>query len=213
MPTEERIAELALLLSDQKKREEIRNRYASVSRVLTLLGAGAVLSLSLFVAPSAIMLAKPFLDERRRREWEEWKQFNPRYLRRTIARLRKQKLITIEEHNRVQTVTLTKNGKRRILKYSLEELTIQKPTSWDGQWRLVMYDVPKNKKHLRDVFRQTLKSLSFYQLQESVWLHPFPCEPQVAFLREYYGVGDEVLYVVASKLEDDSPYRTYFNLS
>lgn len=108
---------------------------------------------------------------------------------------------------------LTKNGKRRILKYSLDELTIEKPNSWDGRWRLVIYDVPKSKKYLRDVFRGTLKNLGFYQLQESVWLYPFPCEPQVTFLREYYDVGGEVVYVVASELEDDAPYRTYFNLS
>lgn len=212
LPAEERIAELSRLLTQQKNRETTRNRYASVSRVLGLLGAGAVLSLSLFVAPAAVMLAKPFLDEKRRRDREAWKEFNPRYLRRTIERLRKQKLVAIEEHDSQQIVTLTKNGKRRILKYSLASLTIDKPTSWDGQWRLVLYDVPKNKRHLRDVFRETIKNLDFYQLQESVWLYPFPCEAQITFLREYYGVGNEVLYVVASRLEEDAPYRTYFGL-
>lgn len=213
LPSDEKIAELARLLVEQKRNEVVKQRYATVSRILSLIGTGTVLSLSLFVSPTAIMLAKPFLDERRRRQWEEWKLFNPRYLRRTIAQLRKQKLVTFEEHNGVQTVTLTKNGKRRILKYSLDKMTIDKPNSWDGLWRLVIYDVPKSKKYLRDVFRGTLKNLGFYQLQESVWLYPYPCESQVTFLREYYGVGNEVLYVVASKLEDDSPYRTYFNLS
>lgn len=213
LPSDARIAELARLLTDNRKNEAIRNRYANVSRVLSFLGAGVVLSLSLFVAPTAIMLAKPFLDEKRQREQNAWKQFNPRYLRRTIARLKKQKLVTIEEHDGQKIVVLTKNGKRRILKYSLDELTIEKPTSWDSRWRLVIYDVPKSKKYLRDVFRGTLKNLGFYQLQESVWLYPYPCEPQVTFLREYYDVGGEVVYVVASKLEDDAPYRTYFNLS
>jgi len=213
LPSDERIAELARLLTDNRKNETIRNRYAKVSRVLSFLGAGAVLSLSLFVSPTAIMLAKPFLDEKRRREQDEWKQFNPRYLRRTIARLREQKLVTIEQRDGQQIVVLTKNGKRRILKYSLDELTIEKPKNWDGRWRLVIYDVPKNKKYLRDVFRGTLKNLGFYPLQESVWLYPYPCEEQVTFLREYYDVGNEVVYVVATKLEDDGPYRTYFGLS
>lgn len=213
LPSDEKIAELARLLVEQKRHEVVKQRYATVSRILAFIGTGAVLSLSLFVAPTAIMLAKPFLDEKRQREQNEWKQFNPRYLRRTIARLKKQKLVTIEEHDGQKIVVLTKNGKRRILKYSLDQLTIEKPSSWDGRWRLVIYDVPKSKKYLRDVFRGTLKNLGFYQLQESVWLYPFPCEPQVTFLREYYDVGSEVVYVVASKLEDDTPYRTYFNLS
>ncbi len=212
LPSDEHIAELARILADNRKNKVIRNRYANVSRVLSFLGAGAVLSLSLFVAPTAIMLAKPFMDEKRRRQQEEWKQFNPRYLRRTIARLKQQKLVTIEQRDGQQIVVLTKNGKRRILKYSLDELNIEKPKNWDGRWRLVIYDVPKNKKYLRDVFRGTLKNLGFYQLQESVWLYPYPCEPQVTFLREYYDVGGDVVYVVATTLENDSPYRTYFAL-
>ncbi len=213
LPSDEHIAELALLLMKQVNDENIHNRYATVKRILTFLGAGTVLTLSMFVAPTAIMLAKPFLDQKRARDREAWKKFNPRYLRATIKRLQKEKLVTVEKRDDQQIVTLTNHGKRRILKYSLDTLSIKKPGNWDGQWRLVIYDVPKNKKHLRDVFRETLKTLGFYQLQESVWLFPFPCEKEITFLREYYGVGDEAVYVVATKLEDDSPYRIYFGLS
>lgn len=77
---------------------------------------------------------------------------------------------------------------------------------------MVIYDVDSRKKYLRDVFRSTLKSLGFLKLQESVWLYPYPCEVEVTFLREYYGVGNEVLYVVATRLEDDASHRTYFGV-
>lgn len=213
LPSDERITELAHLIHASQQHEVIRNRYAAVSRILAMVGAGVVLSLSIFVAPTAIMLAKPFLDQKRRRDQEAWKQFSPRYLRRTITRLRKEKLVTVEERSGETVVTLTKNGKRRILKYSLETLAIDTPRTWDGRWRLAIYDIPKKKKRLRDLFRQTIQNLGFYQLQESVWLYPYPCEREIAFLREYYSIGSEVVYIVASKLEDDSPYRTYFSLS
>lgn len=213
LPSEETIAGLARLLTKQANDEIIHNRYATVRKVLTLLGAGTVLTLSFLIAPTAAMLAKPFLDEKRARERDAWKQFNPRYLRTTIKRLQKEKIVTVENRDGEEIVTLTKHGKRRILTYSLETLSIEKPATWDERWRLVIYDVPKLKRHLRDLFRETLKNLGFYQLQESVWLYPYPSEPQVAFLREYYGVGSEVIYVVATKLEDDAPYRTYFGLS
>lgn len=211
-PPEEKIIQLAQLLEKQMRNEEMHEKYATVKRILSLLGAGTVLSLSL-ISPTALVLAKPFLDEKRRRDNNEWKQFNQRYLRATIARLRKEKLVKIEERDGEQKVILAKHGKQRILKYSLDSLTIEKPKRWDSRWRLVVYDVPKQKKHLRDLFRETLKNLGFYQLQESVWIYPYPCEPQITFLREYYGVGNEVVYVVATTLEDDSPYRTYFGLS
>lgn len=213
LPSEDKLRTLSELLVRQAKEEKRSYGYASVKQVLALLGAGAVVGLSLFVAPTAVMLAKPFLDAKREKEREEWKQFNPSYLKRTLARMQKEKLVKIVEQGGEQIVELTKNGRRRIIKYSLENLSIDKPGAWDGRWRLVMYDVQHRRKQLRDVFRQTLKSLGFYQLQESVWLFPYPCEQQVTFLREFYGVGNEVLYVVATKLEDDAPYCTYFGLN
>ena len=213
LPSEDRLRILSELLVRQTEKEKQRYRYAPVKQVLALLGAGTLVGLSLFVAPTAIMLAKPFLDAKREKEREEWKQFNPSYLKRTITRMRKEKLVKIVKRNGEDVVELTKNGRRRIIKYSLENLSIDKPKRWDGRWRLVMYDVPNRRKQMRDVFRQTLKGLGFYQLQESVWLFPYPCEEQVSFLREFYGVGNEALYAIATQLEDDMPYRTYFGLN
>lgn len=212
IPSEEKIGVLADLLLRKMEKEKRSRGYASVKRVLALLGIGTVISLSLFVSPTAIMLAKPFIDNKKKNDREQWKQFNSSYLKRTIARLQREKLVKIVERDGEQIVELTKNGRRRIIKYSLENLSIDKPGSWDGQWRLVLYDVPQQRRQLRDVFRQTLKNLGFYQLQESVWLYPYPCESQITFLREYYDVGNEVLYIVATRIEADTPYRTYFGL-
>jgi len=212
LPSDDRLQTLSDLVVRQAEQERRHKRYASVRHVLGILGTGAVLGLSLFVAPTAVMLAKPFLDARREKEREEWKQFNESYLKRTIRRMQKEKLVKIAQRDGEQVVELTKHGKQRIIKYSLDNLSIEKSPSWDGRWRLVLYDVPHRRKVLRDIFRHALKGLGFYQLQESVWLYPYPCEQQITFLREFYGVGGEVLYVVATKLEDDGPYRTYFGL-
>jgi DNA-binding PadR family transcriptional regulator len=211
LPSEEKIQQLVLLLEKQMQNEKKKNTYASVKQVLTILGAGTILSLS-FIAPSALLIAKTFMDKKREDEYESWKQFNQSYLKRTIRRLQKTKLIEIKEHNGEEIVVLTKNGQRRILKYSLDELSIDTPKHWDGQWRLILYDVSDRHKGLRDLFRQTLRSLGFYQLQESVWIYPYPCEKQISFLREYYRVGNEVIYVIAKTLEDDTPYRIYFGV-
>lgn len=211
LPTDEKIAEVARIIEKSVHREELRRKYAPVKTVLTLLGVGTVLGLSL-ISPTALALAKPFIDAKREREREEWKKYNPFFLRRTIHRLHKQKLVTITEQGGESVVELTQNGKRRILRYALEELTIEKPVIWDGKWRLVIYDVSEKKRVLRDVFRQAVRSLGFYQLQESVWLCPYPCEEQITFLREYFGVGNEVLYIIATHLEDDTPYKTYFGI-
>jgi len=212
LPSPDKLASLAQILSKQLEHEEKTKRYASIKEVLTLLGAGAFLGLS-FLIPQSSIIAKPFLDAKRQKDREMWKQYNASYLKRMIRRLQNEKLVTLKEDRGEQQVILTKQGKQRIIKYSLEHLSIEKPSSWDGRWRMIMYDVSDNRKKMRDLFRQTLKTLGFYQIQESVWIYPYPCEEQVSFLREYYGVGNEVLYVIATKMEDDVPYRIFFGIT
>ncbi|MBU1326843.1 hypothetical protein KKB64_00415 [Patescibacteria group bacterium] len=212
VPSDERIAELSTILAKQIHQEEIHRRYAPVKHILAFLGLAGVVGLS-FISPSAAILAKPFLDEERRKKYEVWKQYNPSYLRSAIKRFHKQKYVEIKGQNGEEVVVLSEAGKRRILKYALDELSIEKPRQWDGRWRLIVYDVENRKKRLRDVFREALRALGFCKLQESVWLYPYPCEKQVTFLKEYYGVGNEVLYIVATTLEDDSPYRDYFGIA
>jgi DNA-binding transcriptional regulator PaaX len=212
IPGDDRIAALSRLLAEQYRKEESRRHYAPVKQVLKIIGIAGVLGVSIF-SPGGARLGKDILRVLTEREREDWRRYNPHYLRRTLGRLKQQKLVEITEENGEEVVMLTKGGKRRILRYALDELSIPKPKQWDGRWRMVIYDVDERKKKLRDVFRLTLRSLGFFKLQESVWVYPYPCEEQVTFLREYYGVGNEVLYVVATTLEDDAPYRAYFGLT
>jgi len=211
LPADDHIVKLAELLLKKAEKEKQDNQYASVKNVLTILGTGAFIGAS-FIAPGILLAAKPFMDAKREEEYESWKHFNGFYLKRTLKRLQKEKLVEVKEENNQTVIALSKNGKRKILKYSLENLSIDKPKKWDGKWRLIMYDVDRQRNALRDLFRDTLKGLGLFQLQESVWLYPYPCEDHIAFLREYYGVGNEVIYVIANKLEDDAPYRTYFHI-
>lgn len=211
LPTEGKIQSLSQILVNQAREEENARRYAPVKTVLGLIGTIGVVSLAL-VSPGGAMVAKAVLNEERRREQNEWKQFNPYFLKRTLKRLQAEKYVEIKESNGQQVIVLTKNGKRRILKYALDQLTISKPRRWDGKWRIILYDIQEPRKELRDIFRSALQSLGFFRLQESAWLYPYPCEEQISFLREYYGVGNEALYIVANKLEDDGPYKTYFGL-
>ena len=161
-----------------------------------MIGFGGITGM-MFFSPGAASLGNMVLASERREREKEWKQYNPWYLRRSLRRLHEQKLVEIEDDGKAQTVMLTKQGKRRILKYALDELTIPKPKRWDGRWRMIIYDVDERKKKLRDIFRDSLKSLGFYKLQGSTWIYPYPCEDQVTFLREYYGVLNEILYIVS----------------
>jgi phenylacetic acid degradation operon negative regulatory protein len=48
--------------------------------------------------------------------------------------------------------------------------------SWDGQWHLVVFDVPESKSALRARLRRFLRSRYFGCLQKSVWISPDPLD-------------------------------------
>lgn len=186
-----------------------------VKDVLGLLGVG-VLLLACVVAPGLPIGIKAIIDayeERgRKRDFKEWERFNLWRLREVLKRLREQKIVEIVEENGEPVVVLTKKGKTRYLKYKLGEMIIKKPPKWDAKWRLVIYDIAKYKKNVQQAFRETLKRLKFFRLQKSVYLYPYPCQDEIEFLRQYYGIGDEVIVLTVEDLEDEEAYKKYFGL-
>lgn len=41
---------------------------------------------------------------------------------------------------------------------------------WDGKWRIVIFDIPEERRIIRNLFRRNLKKWGFKQLQKSVWI-------------------------------------------
>lgn len=42
--------------------------------------------------------------------------------------------------------------------------------NWDGKWRIVIFDIPEEKRIIRNLFRRNLKKWGFKHLQKSVWI-------------------------------------------
>lgn len=202
------IAEIARTLSKQIDREIFKEKYANATTILKLVGMGAFLAGSMAI-PNLPRILKPFLQED---EHDAWKRFNIPYLKRTLRRLERQKLVTIKNDEKYQIVEITDAGRRRILKYALDELVIEKPKFWDNKWRMVSYDIPTSLKRLRQVFREYLSIWGFYPLHESVFIHAYPCIKQVVFLREYLGIGEYVRIFQVSKIENDTSFREFFGV-
>lgn len=203
------ITDIAKNLSRQMDKKDFERKYIPIKNVLKLVGAGVFLAASLAM-PNLPLALKPFINNQE--EYEVWKRFNIPYLKRTVRRLEKQKLVEINEDEGVQIVKISEQGKRRILRYAIDELSIEKPRVWDREWRLISYDIPGNLKTLRNVFREYLLAWGFFPLHESVLLHAYPCERQVEFLREYLGVGKYVRIFSVSRIENDELFRDFFGV-
>lgn len=203
--------DISKTLEKQINWEIFTQKYARVGDVLKLVGLGIFVAGSI-VAPNLPLALKPFLDHKRRKESQVWKRFNIPYLKRSLKRLEQQKLVEIVEDGGIQSIKITKAGQRRVLKFALDELAVEKPKIWDGRWTLVSYDIPKDYRNLRKIFMEYLKAWGFYPLHESVFLHAYPCEKQVEFLREYLGIGKYVRIFTVSKIENDKLFKDFFGI-
>jgi len=179
------------------------DRYPRSCEVLYLLGAGVLLG-GTILFPGLPQVVAPLVGG--------WEGYRRGRLSQTIKRFKDQKLVTIEEKNGEQIVIITKNGIVRALKYKLEEMKIRKTKIWDKKWRLIIFDIPEKKKWFREIFRERLKILGLYRLQESVYVYPYPCFDEIEFLRQIYRVPFDVKYVVAEKIEEQADLRTFFDL-
>lgn len=187
----------------------------TVKGILLILGATTMVAASILL-PGLPMAAKPVVDyykkRKKEKEFKEWERFNKPRLRTLLKRLYSQKIVDFKDVDGQTVITLTDKGKKKVLSYQLENMMIDKPPKWDGKWRIIIYDIKKERKVLGDIFRRFLQKMQFLQLQKSVYLTPYPCDQQIEFLRQYYGLGKEVLYLVAQKVENEEIYKHYFGL-
>lgn len=177
--------------------------YPAANEILKILAAGAVIGLS-FAFPALSVAIAPFFIDGHKYQYHRLTQ--------TVSRLRKQKMVTVSHKNGMILVKISQNGRVKALEYKLSELVITKPKKWDRKWRMVIFDIPEKYKRMRNIFRKRLIMLGFYKLQESVWVHPYPCFNEVEFLKQIYNVGVNVRYIIADKIEDADDLLEYFKI-
>ena len=106
---------------------------------------------------------------------------------------------------------LTRKGQVRLARLT-SEATIVRKRRWDKRWRIVIFDIPEERRRSRDLLRQTLAAIGFFKLQHSVWVYPYDCEDFIALLKTDFAIGKQVLYIVSEHVEGDSKLRKHFNL-
>lgn len=107
---------------------------------------------------------------------------------------------------------LTEKGVERLRKDELADYTLIVPKIWDKKWRVLIFDIPEERKVLRAKLRRTLFSIGFIRLQDSVWVYPYDCAELVALLKADFKVGKDLLYMVVNEIENDSSLRNFFSI-
>jgi DNA-binding transcriptional regulator PaaX len=130
-----------------------------------------------------------------------------RELRRTLGYMRSRGLIA---DNYLYGIKLTKNGRARLRRVNISQLRIQSMPTWDGRWRLIFYDIPEKHKPGRDALTLQLRRLGCYQIQKSIWLHPFPCEDVIVSVCGHYKLEKYVTYTECLSLDNQKTLINYF---
>jgi len=83
---------------------------------------------------------------------------------------------------------------------------------WDGRWRIVVFDIPEKMRRSRDVLRDKLERLGFYELQKSVFVFPYQCEDEINFIIEYFNLRQYVRTGILEKIDNDLHLKKIFKL-
>lgn len=144
---------------------------------------------------------------------KDWKKIEKRALKRAVKSLYESRLLE-EKQNKDGSIAiiLTENGKKKALIYQLDEMKIEKPKIWDKKWRIVLFDIPENRKKTRDALRYHLKQLRFFEFQKSVFVHPYDCKSEIDYLIEFYNIRRFVRFVIAGFLDNELDLKNHFDL-
>jgi len=181
-----------------------------VAGLLTVLVGGIVIVVPGAVFPIAALvkiLAEAQNAPHRIRIPEE---SNPEKVRNSLYYLKTNEYIKIKQVGKRRfKFELTKKGKKLLARYNFAELALKAKRPWDGQWRMLVFDVPEKNRWARDSLRERLKQMGFFQFQKSVWLYPYECEEEMNYVAEFLGIQYCTL-MFTGKIHNDQLLRKYF---
>lgn len=106
-------------------------------------------------------------------------------------------------------VRLTKQGKRKLNSINLESNTAMVNTSWDGNWRIVMLDLPENRKSERESLRYLLKKAGFVCLKNSAWISPYPFEFMFYNIKKDLSLTNEMIIFLTNTIDEITEKELY----
>lgn len=144
---------------------------------------------------------------------EAWRKIERSRLYRIVGEFYNDRLVDYKEDKDGSVkIVLTKEGQKKALRFKLDEMKIKKPAKWDGEWRIVIFDIPERFKKAREALREKLKELGFIKLQQSVFVFPYECEDEINFIMEVFLIRPFVRFVRAKYFTNEEQIRLKFNL-
>ena len=192
-------------MSDSKESSYKKGELAK--RILLMIAGGLIIPAAV-VVPNLTLVLRPIIKALCKKHGAQRQN-----IVKSITYLKRQRLVSVVEKNGQQILTLSENGRKKILQYDLDKITLKKPKKWDGYWRLVIFDIPENMKRGREAFREKLKHLGFYRLQKSCFLFPYECRDEIDFITEIFDVSPYINFIIAKEIEGQEKLEKFFGIN
>lgn len=180
-----------------------KRKMAIQTALLRTLYIGGVLSVAILAPQMIKIIGSPDRGKPKRQELYG-------RIRAAKSRLKQRGMVREDVGGRIK---LTKEGQRHIERILMREYKIPAPILWDGKWHILFFDIHEYRRKIRLQLRKLLQGAGFVRLQDSAWVHPYPCDEFVALVRAHLksGVG-ELRHITADALESDRALRDHFRL-
>jgi len=136
----------------------------------------------------------------------------PRNMAGYFFKLRKQKLIKIQKDGNYHKIFLTDDGREIFLRFNYEELKIRNQKIWDRDFRVIVFDIPESRRNARNSLREKMKELGCVKFNDSVWVYPYPCQKEIDFIANYWGIGKYVHFILARDITNRDLLERAFSL-
>ena len=144
---------------------------------------------------------------------KEWEELSKQGAERAINSLYASRLVGAKENeDGTYSLTLNEKGRKRVLTYDLARMKIKIPPKWDNLWRMVSFDVPIGKKIVRDSIREHLLNLGFYEMQQSLFIHPFDCKEEIDYLVELHDARKHVRFFLVTHADNEPHLKKFFGM-
>jgi len=104
-------------------------------------------------------------------------------IRSAVSRMCRLDLLKARRVKRKSFYSLTDNGISLLTK-GTQRIFMRKNNEWDGNWHIVIYSIPEQRRDARDRLRLELNWLGYGPLSEATWISPYDLTKEVEELAE-----------------------------
>ena len=125
-------------------------------------------------------------------------------LQRSVKNLVDGGFATLHSTGKQSFVKLTNKGKNKVNTLKLTSPEALVSANWDGLWRIILLDLPEERKAERESLRYLLKKAGFICLKNSAWISPLPYENLFENIKKDLGLQTELMIIVTSYIDEET---------